>query len=82
MQALLTRIAGTTVRHNGGFSIPAISRCRDIRSQQKLAPVVPTVSFPTRGMAVERMVNGIKITDDMEISEPVRKVLSSDNGSR
>lgn len=82
MQALLSRVARTTVRHNGFIAIPEVTMFRYILSQQKPAPVVPTVSSPARGMAVERMVNGIKITDDMEVSEPVRKVLSPDNGTR
>lgn len=83
MQALLTRTAAAVIRNNGlaPTLAPASARAAAaLRPQQSLATPQNLAQQPQqRGLAVERMVYGMKVTDDMKVSEPVRRVLSIDN---
>lgn len=86
MQALLNRTTAAVIRNNGlsPTLAPVSARAAAaLRPQQSLAtpPNLPQQAQQAqqRGLAVERMVYGMKITDDMKVSEPVRRVLSIDN---
>ena len=84
MQAHFARAAAFNIRRNGITALPAVAACRavDVWWKQTSTPSLAVVTSPSRGLAVERMVNGIKITGDTKISEPVRRVLSLDNGTK
>lgn len=74
MQALLTRSTAALLRRNGAApgAVVALARGADWPPQQQQQQ---------RGLASERMVYGVKIPEDMKVSDPVRRVLSIDNST-
>ena len=80
MQALLTRTTGALLRSNGVAPGAAVASTRTAAAALRPQPVsAENLAQQQRGLAVERMVYGMKVTDDMKVSEPVRRVLSIDN---
>ena len=82
MQSLLTRTTAAVIRNNGVAPLATASAraAAALRPQQELA-TPQNLAQQQRGLAVERMVYGMKVTDDMKVSEPVRRVLSIDNAT-
>lgn len=79
MQALYARSAAATIRRNG---IPYISAATGARAAAfRLQSQAGTcIERQQRGLAVERMVYGMKVAKGVEVSDPVRRVLSIENG--
>lgn len=91
MQALSTRGLAAAVRNarSGTFSIPVATAVRNA-----VAALPQHASGDAgyllnnsgqqqqqhRGLAVERMVHGMKIPDGVTVSDPVLRVLSIENG--
>lgn len=91
MQALSTRGLAAAVRigRSGSFSVPVATAVRTVVAalpQHALgdAGYLPNNSGQQRqqhrGLAVERMVHGMKIPDGVTVSDPVLRVLSIENG--
>lgn len=94
MQALLARSTAALLRSNGAApgAAVALARGADWPQQQQHASS-PALSHSgsnrhqqqqqQRGLAInsERMVYGMKISEDMKVSDPVRRVLSIENST-
>lgn len=87
MQSLLARNAAAAVRRNSLSFAPATAaavRAPVLHRQQSFAEAHNLGKVEKhgqrRGLAVERLVYGVRVSDDVKISEPVRRVLSVQNG--
>lgn len=91
MQSLFTRTTVAVLRRNGIAPGAAVASARQtaeaLGSQhysssdtiRNLGKRLQQQQQQQRGLATERMVYGLKVTDDIKISDPVRRVLSIDN---
>lgn len=91
MQAIYTRAAAAIVRSNALSSVPAAGATRAaamLRLQSvsgetcKLGLQPKQQQQQQRSLATERLAYGIKVTDDMEVSDTVRRVLSIENSDK
>lgn len=86
MQAIYTRTAAAVVRSNALSSVPAaaatraaaVFRVQSVYGETSKLGLQPQQQ-QQRSLATERLAYGIKVTDDMEVSDAVRRVLSIDN---
>lgn len=90
MQAIYTRTAAAVVRRYALSSVPAAAATRAaavFRVQSVsgetcklgLQPQRQQQQQQHRSLATERLAYGIKVTEDMEVSDAVRRVLSIEN---
>lgn len=83
MQALLIRTTAAALRSNGVAPGAAVASTRAAAAAVAVRPqslsAENLAQQQQRGLAVERMTYGMKVTDDMKVSEPVRRALSIDN---
>lgn len=87
MQAIYTRTAAAVVRSNALSSVPAaaatrvaaVFRLQSVSGETCKLGLQPQQQQQQRSLATERLAYGIKVTDDMEVSDAVRRVLSIDN---
>lgn len=80
MHAVFARAAGAAVRKNAVSSIPAVAGVQRegfLPIGDKLLGI--NVGQQQRSFASERFIYGMKVTNDMEVSDPVRRVLSANN---
>ena len=79
MQAMLARTTAAVLRSNGAAPGAAVASTRAAAALRPQPLSAENIVQQQRGLAVERMVYGMKVTDEMKVSEPVRRVLSIDN---
>lgn len=79
MQTLLARTTAVVLRSNVVGPGAAVASTRAAAALRPQPLSAEKLAQQQRGLAVERMAYGMKVTDDMEVSDPVRRVLSIDN---
>ena len=86
MQAIYTRAAAAVMRRSALPSVPAAATTRAaavFRLQSVSGETCKLRPQPQqqrqRSLATERLAYGIKVTEDMKVSDAVRRVLSIEN---